>query len=131
MDVRGPVSKRRAAMIGRAQVKNQLLTTLSPDDFQRLAEHARPMNLPRGKVLYEAEADVETVWFPETGLISLMSVMLSGVMVETSVVGREGGVGFIEAAGSGMIFSRAVVQLPGRFVAVPASAYRMAFDASP
>ena len=67
------------------------------------------------------------VWFPETGLISIMSVMLSGNMIETSVVGREGSVGFIEATGSGMMFSRAVVQLPGQLLGIPAAAYRAAF----
>jgi hypothetical protein len=51
------------------------------------------------------------VYFPEQGLISLLSVMLSGVAVETAVVGSEGGVGFLEAAGAGVTFSRALVQV--------------------
>jgi len=117
-------------MIPRESVRNRLLLALAADDFQRLALHARPVELESGKVLFEAGAQVDRIWFPETGLISLISVMLSGAMVETSVVGCEGGVGFIQATGGGMIFSRAVVQLPGLFICLPVSTYRTAFDAS-
>jgi CRP-like cAMP-binding protein len=117
-------------MIRRDGVRNHLLLALAADDFQHLAGHARTADLENGAVLYEAGGQVERVWFPETGLISLMSVMLSGDMIETSVVGLEGGLGFIEAAGGGVIFSRAIVQVPGRFIYVPATAYRAAFDTS-
>jgi CRP-like cAMP-binding protein len=117
-------------MLERAQVRNRLLHALEPDDFNRLARAANLTTLESGLILYEAEAKVDKVWFPETGLISIISCMLSGSMIETSVVGCEGGIGFIEAAGGGMVFSRAIVQVPGQFVAVPAAAYRAAFDAS-
>lgn len=112
-------------------INNRLLRTFDVDDLRRLIPQARLVDLNRGEVLYEAEAEVKTVWFPETGLISIMSVMLSGAMVETSVVGCEGGLGFIEAAGGETIFSRAIIQVPGCFLAVPAASYRALFDASP
>lgn len=114
----------------RADTRNRLLRGLVPDDFARLAATARVVDLPNKHVFYEAEQAVDTVWFPDTGLISIISTMLSGAMIETSVAGIEGGVGFIEAAGGGIIFSRVIVQVPGRFVAVPASTYRAAFDES-
>lgn len=111
--------------------ENQLLAALHATDFARLARPGQSVELEHGKVLYEAETEIDAVWFPETGLISIMSVMLSGEMIETSVVGREGGFGFIEAVGAGVTFSRAVVQVPGRFRKVPAADYRAAFDSSP
>jgi CRP-like cAMP-binding protein len=45
-------------------------------------------------------------------------------------VGREGGVGFIEALGSEKIFSRVIVQIPGKAYRVHAQAYLDAFDSS-
>ncbi len=117
-------------MLDREHIRNRLLQALDPEDFARLAQAASLVELPNGLVLYEAESIVDKVWFPETGLISIISCMLSGSMVETSVAGCEGGVGFIEASGGGMVFSRAIVQVPGQFVGVPAAAYRAAFDAS-
>ena len=118
-------------MGNRKDIGNQLLAALSGEDFARLERRMSLVSLPRGQVLYEAGAEVDTVWLPESGLISLISVMLSGDSIETSVVGCEGGVGFIEAAGSGVMFSRAMVQMPGRSWRIPASVYREALDASP
>jgi CRP-like cAMP-binding protein len=89
------------------------------------------MAFKQGEVLYEPEDPVDWVYFPEQGLISLLSVMLSGTAVETAVVGSEGGVGFLEAVGAGVTFSRALVQVDLLVMRVPAKAYVAAFDASP
>jgi CRP-like cAMP-binding protein len=63
-------------------------------------------------------------------LLSLITVMVSGVALETSIVGREGGVGFIEALGSGKIYTRVIVQIPGKAYRVRAAAYRAIFESS-
>ncbi|HEY9212142.1 MAG TPA: Crp/Fnr family transcriptional regulator [Ancylobacter sp.] len=66
----------------------------------------------------------------EVGLLSLITVMASGAALETSIVGREGGVGFIEALGSGTIYSRVIVQIPGKAYRVKAATYLKAFGSS-
>lgn len=113
------------------QTSNQLLLSLEPSDFDTLARDMRPMAFKAGHVLYEPEDAVDWIYFPEQGLISLLSVMLSGVAVESAVVGYEGGVGFLEVAGAGVTFSRALVQVDLLALRVSASAYNAAFDASP
>ncbi len=110
--------------------KNSLLRSLSPEDFAILEKNLYPVTLPHGAVIYEPEAAVQSVYFPEQGLISLITVMLSGAEVESAVVGREGGVGFVEAAGAGVIFSRAVVQIDLVGRRAPAHAYIAALNAS-
>jgi CRP-like cAMP-binding protein len=112
------------------QTSNRLLLSLEPDDFDVLAREMRPMAFKAGEVLYEPEDQVEWIYFPEQGLISLLSVMLSGAAVETAVVGNEGGVGFLEVAGAGVTFSRALVQVDLLAMRVSATAYNAAFDAS-
>ncbi|MEO7026173.1 MAG: Crp/Fnr family transcriptional regulator [Caulobacteraceae bacterium] len=109
---------------------NRLLLSLAPTDFEALSREMQPMTFRPGTVLYEPEDEVRWVYFPEQGLISLLSVMLSGTAVETAVVGNEGGVGVLEATGEGVIFSRAVVQVHLLALRVPVTAYRAAFDAS-
>ena len=109
---------------------NALLRSLSAEDFERLEPHLQPFELKTGATLYEMEDPVEWIYLPEVGLLSLITVMVSGVAIETSIVGREGGVGFIEALGSGTIFSRVIVQTPGRAHRVHIKPYRQAFDAS-
>ncbi|MDO9335153.1 MAG: Crp/Fnr family transcriptional regulator [Caulobacter sp.] len=110
---------------------NSLLKSLSSPDLERLAPHLSRVERRSGVVLYEPEDAVDWVYFPESGLVSIISVMLSGEGVESGVIGREGGIGFVEAAGAGLIFSRAVVQIDLVAHRVPAAAYLRAFDASP
>lgn len=112
------------------QTNNRLLRSLTSADHQALSRHMRPMTFKQGAVLYQPEDPVDWVYFPEEGLVSLLSVMISGLAVETAVVGREGGVGFLEAVGAGVTFSRALVQVDLLALRVPAQAYVEAFDAS-
>jgi CRP-like cAMP-binding protein len=112
------------------ETANALLRSLSSDDYHHLQTFLRPIGFGSGHVLYEPEDAVEWVYFPESGLVSLISVMLSGDQVESAVVGREGAVGFVEAAGAGIIFSRAVVQIDLVAQRASARAYRAALDAS-
>lgn len=109
---------------------NALLRSLSVDDLQALKPHLELFDLRIGDVLYEMEDPVDWVYLPETGLLSLITIMVSGAALETSVVGREGGVGFVEALGSGKMFTRVIVQVPGQAYRVPARPYRAAFDGS-
>lgn len=109
---------------------NQILLALSAEDFHQLSCGLRPYDLDAGTVLYEPEDRVGVVWFPESGLITIRSPMLSGESVTTSIIGREGGAGLLEACGAGRTFSRAVVQAAGRFFRLPADAYCARLDES-
>ncbi|MDQ0463424.1 CRP-like cAMP-binding protein [Caulobacter ginsengisoli] len=109
---------------------NAFLRSLSPDDYHALQKSLRPIGFKIGHVLYEPEDEVDWVYFPESGLVSLISVMLSGDQVESGVVGTEGGIGFVEAAGAGIIFSRAVVQIDLVAQRASAAAYLEALDTS-
>lgn len=109
---------------------NALLRSLLPDDMARLAPHLQEIELGTGDILYEMESAADWVVLPETGLLSLITVLGSGSALETSIVGREGGVGFVETLGSGTMYSRVVVQVPGTANRVRAAEFRKAFDAS-
>ena len=111
--------------------QNALLRSLLPEDLDRLKPHLHLCELQLGEVIYEMEEPVTWVYFPEVGLLSIITVMISGDAIETSIVGREGGVGFIEALGSETMFSRVIVQVPGKAYRVHRARYREAFDSSP
>lgn len=110
--------------------QNHLLKTLLSADMDRLAPHLQRITLPASAVLYEPEANLDWVYFPERGLVSIISVMISGATAEAAVVGREGAVGFVEGAGSGIIFTRALVQADLEAQRVSAWHYRAALEAS-
>jgi len=121
----------RKTSSSKGRSSNFLLRTLSSDDYETLRPDIQIIHYPSGKALYEPEDEIEHVYFPEEGLISLISIMQSGHEVESAVVGREGAVGFVEAVGAGVMFSRAVVQIDLKGTRVPVRAYAAAFDSSP
>ena len=109
---------------------NALLQALSPPDWELLHRRLRPFELINGQVLAEAGDPVSWIVFPETGLVSVISILVSGSQVETSVIGRDGALGFIEALGSGRMNSRFLVQVPGQALRMPADEFRSAFQDS-
>ena len=110
---------------------NSLLRSLSTADFEHLTPHLERFELTFGSTLYEMEDPVDWVYFPETGLVSIISILVSGAAIETSILGREGGVGFIEALGGERMHSRFIVQVPGHALRLPARRYVDAFNSSP
>lgn len=106
--------------------RNRLLATLGQADFARIAPHLRNVPLVQGAVLQEQETPVEEVYFPFSGVISLISVMEGGEVVETAMVGREGAVCVFAGLGPWNAFTRAVVQLPGIAAAIPVAQFQAA-----
>src|SRR4029450_3007927 len=92
---------------------NRFLAALPPHDFSLLAPHLRMIALERGTMLHDVGDDLEHVYFPHTGMVSLVAVMQSGATVETATVGRGGVVGASAGLGARRTFGRAGVQLPG------------------
>jgi CRP-like cAMP-binding protein len=105
---------------------NRLLAALAEEDCALLGPHLRDLPLVQGLVLQEQETPVEQVYFPLSGVISLVSVMKAGEAVETAMIGREGTVGALGGLGPWNAFSRAVVDLPGMALAIPVARFQAA-----
>jgi CRP-like cAMP-binding protein len=109
---------------------NHLLQSLAQEDRDRLRPHLERVRFRSSDVLYEPEDRLDGVLFPERGLVSIITVMMSGATAEAAVVGREGAIGFVEAAGSGLFLSRALVQADLDALRAPIRAYREVLAAS-
>jgi CRP-like cAMP-binding protein len=105
---------------------NRFLATLPPHDFSLLAPHLRAVTLDRGVMLQEMGEEIEHVYFPHTGMVSLVAVMRSGATVETATIGRWGVIGASAALGAKLAVARAVVQLPGAAAWISASHFHAA-----
>jgi CRP-like cAMP-binding protein len=105
---------------------NRLLRALDGADFALLSPHLKQVPLRQGQILQEQEALVEEVYFPLNGVLSLISVMAGGELVETATVGREGAVGAFGGLGPWHAFSRASVQLPGTAVMIAVTHFQAA-----
>jgi CRP-like cAMP-binding protein len=107
-------------------LSNRLLATLPPNVLALLQSDLEAVSLPQGVVLLEPEDPIERVYFPETGMISLLVVTREGDAVETSVVGREGALGLQRGLGKRRSFTRATVQIAGRFSSIAAYKFEQA-----
>ena len=92
---------------------NRFLATLPPHEFALLAPHLRTIPLERGVMLQDVGEEIEHVYFPHTGMVSLVAVMQSGATVETTAIGRWGVIGASAGLGARSAVARAIVQLPG------------------
>ena len=101
--------------------RNRLLDLLAPADFSVLAPHLKDVPLERGRVLYDTGNEIEHVYFPHSGMVSVVVVMPDGETVETATIGREGAVGLTVGLGLRVARSRAIVQLPGSAARIPAA----------
>jgi CRP-like cAMP-binding protein len=115
-------------MVTRAefQSENQLLTALSASDHSLLRPHLKEVRIEQGSVLQDHGERIQYVYFPLSGMISLLTVMQDGKAVETAVVGREGMLGAQCGFGIWHAYSRAVVQIPGRAVRIASAQFHRA-----
>src|SRR5881398_496987 len=77
--------------------------------------------LEQGVLLHEQGDPVEHAYFPQSGMISLLTVMGNGQAIETATVGREGAVGAMSGLGPAHASSRAVVQVAGTALTIATS----------
>lgn len=106
--------KRTAVSTSQPHVpNNQLLAALPPDVTSLLQSRIVSVDLPVGKMLYEAGTVLSHVHFPVTAVVSLVSHLHDGACAEAAMVGREGVVGVCAFMGGGKALSSAVVQRPG------------------
>ena len=103
---------------------NALLRSLSDGDFARLQPHLREVTLELGDVVYGPGDPVEQVVWVETGLLSIVASSADGQSVETSMIGREGASGLVEACGRGTSYQTVLVQVEGRGWRAPAGVCR-------
>ena len=109
---------------------NHLLARLSADDRKLLGPHLDVVTRLQGHVIHEAGDEVEHVYFPHDGMVSLLAVMRNGKAIETATVGREGVVGAMAGLDLYKSMARAVVQLPMVCSRISAARFRHALGAS-
>lgn len=93
--------------------RNFVLRALCQADGERLAGEMRDVTLNSGEVLYEPDYPVEWVYFPQTAVLSVVTVMADGRTVESDTVGCESVVGVLAALGASASTSRTFTQIPG------------------
>jgi CRP-like cAMP-binding protein len=110
--------------------RNLALAGLSAEASSLLQMHLREHELREGAALWNPGDQVEEVFFPVSGMVSVRVPTKDGHSIEVAAVGREGAAGVHEGSSIVPVLTQAVIQIPGRFIGIPAQAFASAVHQS-
>jgi CRP-like cAMP-binding protein len=93
--------------------RNQILKALPAGERERLEPHLERVPLVRRMVAYDPLQPISHVYFVESGVISVVSVMHDRTAIETATIGCEGVIGLPVYLGVDAVPEQAFVQVPG------------------
>jgi len=99
---------------------NHLLAALPAGDLARLSPEMEFVALELGETLYGSGSQLRHVYFPVSGVVSLLIVTEDGGSAEIAVIGNDGCVGIALLLGGETTLDRAVVQIAGHAYRLPA-----------
>ena len=111
--------------------RNHALSSLPAHEIARLAPHLSPVILKVNRTLHHAGEPVDTVYFLEEGMCSIVVSMKSGTTVEVGMTGWEGFVGAPAVLGGGLSPNRCFMQISGHGYSIKAATLREELEQSP
>lgn len=93
--------------------ENKILAALGLPEAHGFFSQLERVSLAQGQVIYEAEARIEYVYFPETAVFSMLCIMENGGTVEVGPVGDEGMTGLRIFLGAENSPDRVIVHIAG------------------
>jgi hypothetical protein len=114
MEARVAVDRARAEMeVSTGGEQNRLLLGLPAAESELLEPLLEPFEIRSKGLMNEAGTLIEDIHFPQTGVISLVTVLDGGGGVEALTIGKDGATGLAVVHGIQTTFCRIVGQIPG------------------
>jgi CRP-like cAMP-binding protein len=110
---------------------NRILGSLPSDELASLASHLKETALKAGTVLQEDGVEIDNIYFPTAGMISVLIATSSGDLIETALVGKEGVLNSFAGIGVRQGFNRAIMQVSGSAFRIETAAFVKALQTSP
>ena len=111
--------------------QNALLAALPEDILGRWLPFLEPINLSLGSVLFQSDATTNDVYFPVSGIVSLVYVLESGQEAEVAVVGSDGFLGMSTFMGGESPSSSKFVKCTGQAFRLSAQRFKKEFAQMP
>lgn len=109
--------------------ENTLLALLTDEERARLSPSLERVTLRQGDLIFRMDEPIERVYFPDSGIVSVVALSAGGESVEIGMVGYEGVAGLSVILGDGVPHNRrAVVQVAGGGRMIKAVALRREFE---
>jgi hypothetical protein len=111
--------------------RNRLLLALPPGELAAIEPMLELVDLPSDSLIAQANGPIAFLHFPQTAVLSSLTVMNNGDAVEAVTTGFEGFVGLPVFLGGKISTTRLVAQVPGYSRRLAASALPAALAAAP
>jgi CRP-like cAMP-binding protein len=111
--------------------RNRLLLALPSRDLKRLLPQLEYISCRGDQVLMDADSTLDQVFFPDSGVVSVVAVYASGSVIEMATIGREGCTGVQAVFGGQSSSARLLVQIPGTAAKMSRAAFQRSMGAMP
>ena len=111
-----------------APLENHLLRSLPAEECAHLYPSMQRTTLTLGQVLYESGERPDYVYFPTTAVVSCLYTTQDGAIAEIALIGNDGIVGIALILGGDTVPHRAVVQIGGDAMKIPAKVLQKEFS---
>src|SRR3984893_16203935 len=111
--------------------RNRLLLALPPSDLKRLMPELEHIACHREQVLMDADSSLDHVFFPNSGVVSVVAVYADGRIIEMATIGREVCTGMERVFGAKTSSVRLLVQIPGVAAKMSRAAFTRAMESMP
>ena len=112
-------------------LRNRLLLALPTSNLKRLMPDLEQIHCQRGQVLMDADSPLDHIYFPESGVVSVVAVYADGTIIEMATIGREGCTGVQAVLGAKQSSVRLLVQIPGSAARMSRPAFARAMGSMP
>ena len=93
--------------------RNRLLLALPSSNLKRLMPELEQIHCQRGQVLMDADSPLDHIFFPDSGVVSVVAVYADGTIIEMATIGREGCTGVQAVLGAKQFLRPASGPNPG------------------
>lgn len=106
----------------KAPTMNKLLGAIDAAAFARLSPALDHVHIEHKQVLYRPGEKIRHVYFPESGVLVLVTVMENGASIESATVGREGATWISAISGAPTMPCQTMVAIDGVAFKLPVEA---------
>ena len=110
---------------------NRLLLALPSRNLKRLMPELEQIHCQRAQVLMDADSALDHVFFPDSGVISVVAVYADGSIIEMATIGREGCSGVQAILGAKRSSVQLLVQIPGSAAKMSRVVFTQAMQSMP
>jgi CRP-like cAMP-binding protein len=111
--------------------RNRLLLALPSRHLKRLMPELEQIRCHRAQILMDADSSLDHVFFPDSGVVSVVAVYADGSIIEMATIGREGCTGVQAILGAKRSSVQFLVQIPGSSARISRAAFTLAMRSMP